>query len=467
MRWIRNRCVPLVLSGGNMAFWLCLRDLSGLFDRYPFLRCVYQMWVQVPAFVLLGATLMWAAYAFGAEKERKAWIRALCWALGFVLFQLAYNLALRRRVYVVNPWEQLVCMCAGVALCGLVLGRVKGAEAPAGDGSRVSWKPVSIYRSPLMGIAMLWVVLFHARMESMNYILPVDILTRLGNAGSDIFLFVSGLGIVYSLRKRSGVWDFYKRRMRRIYPEVAPSLGIYGLICVGVGEHGVPLLIANCLGVGFWVSAKGFNWYLSFLLLVYLVSPLMYRLLCGGEKRYRWSFVMLAASMLFLFLLYDVMHAMRVLIAFSRFPVFLFGMLAGFWLQEDASLSRGEYTSLLGLSLLFLLFAYLLDAFEMQPVIGSMWLCYCFAVPGLCLFLARLLSRVPDGRLMRFLAWTGENSLSIYVWNIILRRLCTMFLPTKGIAGILFWTVGVIASNFAIALLIQRWKRRIRARRVS
>lgn len=71
---------------------------------------------------------------------------------------------------------------------------------------------ISKYRTPIMGCAMIVVMLFHQPFISDSY---VDGLFRLfGYWGVEIFLFVSGFGIVYSLQ-RNDVRTYYRNRMRR------------------------------------------------------------------------------------------------------------------------------------------------------------------------------------------------------------------------------------------------------------
>ena len=470
MKWIKNRCISLVLTAGNMAFWLCLRDLSPLFDQYPFLMYVYQLRVQIPAFIVLGATLMWTMYAFKTTGgKRRVYARTLCCGIAFVLFQQCYNLLLRRRIYVVNPWMELICVCIGAALFGWILGRVKRDKISPEEGRRVSWESVSVYRSQLMGVAMLGVILEHSRSTNVPYVLPLDFISRIGSSGVDMFLFVSGIGMVYSLSKNSNTLAFYKRRVRKFFPETMPWIAMYSLHRVAIGKIGIGVFIANCLGIGYWVSASGFNWYYSFILLLYLVSPLMYRLLRRRETRYGWAVAMIAASMAFLFFLYDVLDATRMYVSFSRGPIFVIGMLAGFWLQEGITLSREEYRSLLPIVLVFSFLAYESAMLNLSPIIGCMLFCYCIFAPGLCLLLSRLFCRVKDGWLMRFLRWTGENSLLLFVLNIILRKLYTSYIHPSMVRDVwkLLGTTALIVVNFLIVLLVQLAKERLSRRRTA
>ena len=73
---------------------------------------------------------------------------------------------------------------------------------------------ISRYRSELMGAAMLFIILFHVPLDRSNEFFG---LRRCGNVGVDMFLFLSGIGLWFSWVKNPSVWQFYKRRLLRIY----------------------------------------------------------------------------------------------------------------------------------------------------------------------------------------------------------------------------------------------------------
>lgn len=464
----RNRCIPLALTAGNMVFWLGFRTLNISSNRAQFFSFVDCVWVQFPAFLMMGMTLVWTVYACTPAITRRS--RYECILEGgilFVLYQQVYNLVLQRKVYTVSPLMEISGICAGALLGEWLLTR-KEAERPSlSEETRISLNSISTFRSQLMGIAMLGVMLVHTRTTLVRYILPLDVITCLGDSGVDVFLFISGIGMVFALSKSTNVLRFYKRRMHRVFLEATPWIGLYSLMCVYLGKHGIRVLIANCLGVGFWVSKRGFNWYYSFILLLYLVTPIMYRLL-RTKRRYVWTLAMIAASMAFLYVITDVFEAVRTQIAFSRFPVFLIGLLAGFWLKEGKTLSRGEYRSLFFLSGFFFLLAYAAKRFELDSVIASQYFCYCVAAPAACLPLSRLFSRLHGGVLMRFLSWTGENSLMLYIWNVIVTREYSRIVPIEHMSNGQKYLVafGMIVVNYLIVLLLWKVRKRI-ARRMA
>lgn len=79
----------------------------------------------------------------------------------------------------------------------------------------------SKYRTPLMGIAMIMVILYHqigkpASFETINII---NLVCSTFHGGTDIFIFFSGMGLYFSMKKNNnGTIHFYKRRLIRIIP---------------------------------------------------------------------------------------------------------------------------------------------------------------------------------------------------------------------------------------------------------
>ena len=94
------------------------------------------------------------------------------------------------------------------------------------------------HRSVWMGLAMLWVVLFHA--APVTNIKLLDMFSASGYGGVDIFMFASGLGAYYSYTRDHSPLDFIRRRVKRLYPVYLPFIIIWaiGKILFGGGYKG-------------------------------------------------------------------------------------------------------------------------------------------------------------------------------------------------------------------------------------
>lgn len=127
-----------------------------------------------------------------------------------------------------------------------------------------NWQSVSVFRSELMGVAILWIMLFHSKMfppiaqhnyigNSIVYQLILD-----GGSGVDIFLFLSGMGIYFSWEKNQNLLSFYKKRVIRILPTYISITGIYWLIYI---HHFSPDLSALALLREWVANVSGYTWF--------------------------------------------------------------------------------------------------------------------------------------------------------------------------------------------------------------
>lgn len=83
------------------------------------------------------------------------------------------------------------------------------------------------HRSPLMGLAIIWIFIFHSGPIGSD---AYDSFQEFGFGGVDIFIFLSAFGLCFSLEKDSSVLAFYYRRLKRIVPTWVTVLLIVHLL---------------------------------------------------------------------------------------------------------------------------------------------------------------------------------------------------------------------------------------------
>ena len=139
------------------------------------------------------------------------------------------------------------------------------------------------YRGPIMGLAIAIIVIFHFHPESSF----LHLLNKYGWAGVDMFIFVSAIGLCYSLNTKPQVWNFYKRRILRIIPTW--WLFLTTIIVVSIIAHKPhPSTFVQYLcyytGVGWWLNGLFerplfiyyYEWYVPTQLALYLAFPLLF-----------------------------------------------------------------------------------------------------------------------------------------------------------------------------------------------
>lgn len=137
---------------------------------------------------------------------------------------------------------------------------------------------ISKYRQELMGLATLLILICHSVGNNVAIPFPLNKLFALGTCGVDIFFFLSGFGLYYSLQKKNSLLQWYKKRYVRI---LVPYLiiSIVGFIdyCInkpyGFGEYLYRLSLLS-----FWTD-HNVAWFLAVIIPFYAITPLLYRFL--------------------------------------------------------------------------------------------------------------------------------------------------------------------------------------------
>ena len=135
----------------------------------------------------------------------------------------------------------------------------------------------------LKGLAILAVFFSH-----IGYFLASDQrflypLSTLAGVGVNIFLVLSGFGLTTSaLAKTSGVWEFYRKRIQKIYLPVWVVMAIFLVLDYFVLRKSYPLdsVIKGFVGffprANLYVDLNSPLWYFTFITFFYLVFPWLF-----------------------------------------------------------------------------------------------------------------------------------------------------------------------------------------------
>lgn len=193
------------------------------------------------------------------------------------------------------------------------------------QNSIMQLKDISIYRSELMGWAILWIMMLHFGFST---IWPLGFIAQYGYAGVDIFMFVSGFGLSFSLDKKTSLWDFYLRRIVRIFP----AYYMVGIIASLLIFHdSLFQYLFRYSTIGFWTGGVFNDWYVPSIILLYLFSPFLKRIRIIGQAIL--AFLLLVVSYL-LVDLYEVIDSEHYFLLY-RIPAFLYGMICARWFQQE------------------------------------------------------------------------------------------------------------------------------------
>jgi peptidoglycan/LPS O-acetylase OafA/YrhL len=274
---------------------------------------------------------------------------------------------------------------------------------------------VSKYRDELKGLAMLWIVWFHS-----GLLLPgiLDDLRFLGYGGVDIFLFLMGMGLSYSLQKNADLRAYLSRRMKKLLPAYLPVVIVW--MAVTYPQYGfsagqaVQGIAGNLFMVGYWLQLPGvYNWFANTVFTFALVAPAVYAVIHGGKGRG------LIVLLVIAFGIGAANIGMEQMMPVSRLPVFILGMAFGLW---QGGARRAWLNVLLALSFIAGLLAVEYCMHRQTWLLidyGMYWYPFALITPPLCMALAFLFRKADKlKRAFAPLRWVGRSSFEIYLINV-------------------------------------------------
>ena len=274
---------------------------------------------------------------------------------------------------------------------------------------------LSSHRSELMGVAMLWIMLFHC----FPLVIPVhflDAVKRIGFAGVDIFLLLSAMGLTLSAISRPRRYGSYLvRRAGRILPAFYIVTVPFYLWKVLTGRIAVRSALLNLVFLGYFLDAPDHvNWYIPALLVFYLLAPLM---ILAVAKSGRARDIVTVCGCIVGVAVSELAARIglgHLLDFLYRFPIFWVGVRLGFAVFEDKKLTLPRalfWLAMLAAGTLYIYYRQFL-AFNIAVIYG-----FIFTTVPLCLILALIFDKLPVCPLLWALRQIGGSSLEIYLIN--------------------------------------------------
>lgn len=262
---------------------------------------------------------------------------------------------------------------------------------------------ISESRTFVMGVSMMIIMLFHQHFVERPLFEPIS---TFGLWGVDIFMFVSGFGCAYSIKKseRQGHWvrQFYWRRATRIMPAAL----IAGWIMLPFRDI-----------VGFKDYVGMHLWYMKVILIFYAMAPfafiLMFKMKC------RVCMLSSVVATLMAIIIYGVycIHELPFWNAWDlynlrgRLPAFILGM-GIVLLDNNLKINKSWWAFAAALGVLAGEVVYF-----KKNEIGFSESNFYFLLPALPMFclVCTMLRRYMSDALVRIVEWFGKYSLELYL----------------------------------------------------
>lgn len=277
---------------------------------------------------------------------------------------------------------------------------------------------LSKYRNGIMGLAMFSIMLSHQEFSSFP---PFNFFHNYGHWGVEIFLFLSGMGMVRSLAKNS-VRIFFYHRLQRLFP---------ACLFFGLFKWSIFQVDDSCLSelhINLWSCFSLDLWFIHSIIIYYIMSPLLYRFLMKYPELGALT-VLIAYFLSHFFLTPIVGYNWRSPIGvltwtLGRLPVFVFGM---FFALSPKIIYKQRLYMCLGAFIFAVLLVIIAKMIELPLWISCFLpLCTALGTPVMVIGCIILLSRIP-ALFRHFCFFTGSISLELYlihefvIWSLYLK----------------------------------------------
>ena len=220
------------------------------------------------------------------------------------------------------------------------------------------WRIISKYRTALMGIGTLLVLLIHGNefywAEKLYFLKKI---VNEGSIGVEVFLFLSGIGLFFSMQKDGNVLKFYCRRYRRIIPiYLSIAIPVYAILIFWCGSKSISDYLIQVSTLGLWLLSGHF-WYVSFILPLYLLYPIIFYFFSKSHEKITLSFLLVLSFIIkIVLIIINVDYYNKIEVAVSRLPIFFIGCYCGKLVYSKKSLNpKNKRKAFLVAFLLFLL----------------------------------------------------------------------------------------------------------------
>lgn len=207
---------------------------------------------------------------------------------------------------------------------------------------KITWNLLSKYRSELFGFAIISIIIFHyfEDLNATNISGILKVFTKgyiwlIGSIGVEIFIFLSGLGLYYSLRKQFNISRYiYNRVERTIIPYLIYGGFFWIVVDIILSKRYIKNFLYDYSLLSFWIDGNKHLWFVAFIIVIYIIFPYIYVLFVRqNSKTQKRNFIFLICTM-YLLVLITILKIFpsffqNTEIALTRVPVFVLGLYYG------------------------------------------------------------------------------------------------------------------------------------------
>ena len=163
----------------------------------------------------------------------------------------------------------------------------------------ITWGSFSSYRNEIYGISIISIMIFHFSENVVQADLHGSIRLLFGlyydwvrSIGVEIFLFLSGMGIWFSLSGHyEGYLSFLQKRVNRLLlPYFLVGIPLWFLKDLVISASGWKQFLMDLSFLSFFLQGKKTLWFILLIFLLYLISPFLFHVLTLNHSHRKGSF---------------------------------------------------------------------------------------------------------------------------------------------------------------------------------
>lgn len=289
---------------------------------------------------------------------------------------------------------------------------------------RTSISILSRWKTVIMGVAALWIYLYHEWLFILDDIPFLEdceeFVTSIGFCGVDIFLLLSGIGLVYAIQK-SSLLTFYLRRIRRV---MLPFL-LFSFVVAYVEKWSLYTFIKNISGYSFYFEFMyTYLWFVPAIMTFYLFFPLYFYFFNKSSNKLLFTFSSVLVWLVISLLIKDILRPELYGLT-NRIPIFITGIYLGWMCQHSSdTLSSSSWFFFIIILISGAVFSYLTIYRKMELLVPTSDCCvpnFCMAI-ALSFLLAKFFDMIHQqshfkflsAALIKFFSFLGKISLEFY-----------------------------------------------------
>lgn len=317
-----------------------------------------------------------------------------------------------------------------------------------------------------MGVATLLVLIIHGSEFKWPEAIS-DIgwkLSHEGRVGVDMFLFLSGIGLYFSLKGRNSILEFYKRRFIRIIPTyLIIAAPLYAIVDFILESRTVSDYIIQLSSIAFWIPElhRDASWYVAFIIPLYFLYPAFYFCTEHSQGKRVFAFaIIISASMLLDLFLITAHPAYYAYIdnAIARLPIFITGCYAAHRVYEKQENKKILPTVLLSITfyLLIRLFSHKYineqNVWYHSLVLKSMFFLTLAIVWAACLLFKSIETTKIGNKILKILSLFGRYSFEIYIAHRLIIKVYKRLPLSSAFPQFWVYYLGIVPLSVALAV---------------